>query len=517
MAARAALNPVDRLLAYFVPQRAVARVRAREQLRAYEAASPRDSWRPRRAGASAQADHLADAATLRAKARALVQNVPYIESGLTALVAQVVGIGITQRFTGNDAATLNRLHDRWIRECDADGRCDWYGLQALCDRAMEQDGEVLVRLRPRRPSDGLAVPLQLQVLEIDFLDSTRNSLGGGGIAGTGGAAPGNVVVEGIEYDLLGRVAAYWLWDQHPGDVTVRRGTRAQSKRVPAASIIHLFEARRPGQGRGITSLAPIISRARDTQLLEDAELARKNLETRLAVLYSGDGSQMAAPGQMGGSSTAGSPAIAQRTGDLGELPSGSMVELPPGGNINVVAPHAAPGHVDAVKFQIHLMAKAMGATYEQCTGDLSDANFTSSRIGQLEQRRVVEQKQWLTLVPRLLDPINAAFKEAAYMAGLVRGTEAVVEYSMPKWHYTNPQQEVRADAEEIASGMTSLSAKIRARGDKPAQVFDELKSDFDTLKQSGVLDILMLLQKGRTVEQEAAPAAPAAKGAARPK
>jgi lambda family phage portal protein len=498
-----ALNSLDRVIGYFSPLRGVARARAREQLRAYEAASPRDSWRPRRGGASADADHLADAATLRAKARALVQNVPYIKAGLGAVVSQVVGTGITQRFTGQGAVELNALWDKWVNECDADYRLDYYGLQRQAYRAMRQDGEVLVRLRPRRAEDGLAVPLQLQVLEIDYLDSSRNSLSGGALTGTGGAAPGNIVIEGVEYNGIGRVVAYWLWDQHPGDMTLKRGLRTQSRRVPADLIIHLYDPERPGQGRGFSGLASIITRARDTQLLEDAELARKNLESRLAVLFTGDASQMAAPLQAGGSATSGDPNLAKQTGDLGELPSGSIVELPPGGNINVVTPQPAPGHVDSIKFQIHLIAAAMGATYEQCTGDMREVNFSSARVRQLDQRRDCEQEQWLVLIPRLLRPVARAFVDAAEVAGKVNDPAGTCEYSTPKWDYVNPQQEVRADAEEVAAGLSSLSEKLRRRGYKPADVFKEIQSDFDTLKKSGVLDILMFLQKGKKLDDAA--------------
>ena len=45
-------------------------------------------------------------------------------------------------------------------------------------RAMEQDGEVLIRLRARRLEDGLPVPLQIQVLEIDWLDSQQDGRNG---------------------------------------------------------------------------------------------------------------------------------------------------------------------------------------------------------------------------------------------------------------------------------------------------------------------------------------------------
>src|SRR3546814_15549635 len=71
-----------------------------------------DGWRPRRAGASANTDHAADARELRIRARALVQNVPYIARGLQVLVSATIGTGIEPRFDGDDAARLDRKSTR---------------------------------------------------------------------------------------------------------------------------------------------------------------------------------------------------------------------------------------------------------------------------------------------------------------------------------------------------------------------------------------------------------------------
>jgi lambda family phage portal protein len=482
---------LDRIIGWIDPHAGLRRQMGRRLLqRAYDAASPRDPWKPKRSGASANADHFADAAMLRAKARALVQNVPYIAAGMDALVAQTVGTGIVPRATGGQADLINTLWARWVTECDADGRLDFYGLTAAAYRAMEQDGEVLIRLRPRFATDGLSVPLQLQLLEIDWLDTSRISAEGS-----------NTVVNGVEYDTLGRVVAYWLWDQHPGDITLRRGTRTQSRRVPASSIIHLYRQERPGQGRGITRLAPIISRVRDLQLYEDAVLARKNLESRLSVLASGDVTQMANPEP---GALAGDPSKAAQTGSLGELASGGITQLPPGLNLQFIDPKSAGGEVAYVVYQLHLIAAGFGVSYEMMTGDLSQVNYSSARVRLMDLRRQIEQMQWLTLVPNLLGPIWRAFNDAAELAGKIRRPDYKVDYSTPKWEYVNPEQDVRAELDAVGGGLQSLSESIRRRGYNPAQVFEELRTDFETLKESGVLEVLLLLQRGR-VSQDVTP------------
>lgn len=493
---------LDRVIGWISPGAGLRRMFDRMRLeRAYEAASPRDPWKPRRAGASANADHLADAARVRVKARALVQNVPYINAGLGAHVANVVGTGIVPRATGRQADAMNALWQEWVKVADADGYLDYYGLQAKAVRAAYQDGEVLVRLRPRYSTDGLPIPLQLQVLEIDWLDTGRVS----------GANAGNEIVNGIEFDGVGRVVAYWLWDTHPGDVTLRKGSRTQSRRIPADQIIHLFNPERPGQSRGMSRLAPVITRARDLQLYEDAEIARKNLEARTSVLASGDPSAMANPSVYGGDQ--GDPAEnARKTGDLGQLASGGITMLPPGVNLTVVEPKPAGGHVEYVKLQLHIIAVGAGWTYEMMTGDMKEVNFSSARVRQNDYRRGVEQEQWLWFIPMFCDRVWREVWRHAELGGKLAKPDYRVEHATPKWEYVNPKEDVASDIEAVfGGGLMSWSESVRRRGYDPVKVRAELKADFDALKEDGVLDILMLFRKGRQVDEPQQPAQPPAK------
>jgi len=88
------------------------------------------------------------------------------------------------------------------------------------------------------------VPLQLQLLEADFLDHAR----------TMGTVNGHVM-QGVQFDLLGRRVAYWIFTYHPGGMLVlnpRGGILSQP--VPADQILHTYRVLRPGQiprrGRG---------------------------------------------------------------------------------------------------------------------------------------------------------------------------------------------------------------------------------------------------------------------------
>jgi capsid protein len=115
---------------------------------------------------------LATGHDLRAKSRDLVRRNPWANNAIEAFVANAVGTGIKPQSLAKDEtfrATVQELFRDWVEEADAAGQTDFYGLQALACRAMLEGGECLIRLRPRRPQDGLCVPLQLQVLESEHL------------------------------------------------------------------------------------------------------------------------------------------------------------------------------------------------------------------------------------------------------------------------------------------------------------------------------------------------------------
>lgn len=485
-------NILDRLIGMVSPDAGLRRHRSRELLkRAYEGASKADGWRPKRGGASANTDHAADAATLRVRSRALEQNVPYIAQGIRAHSANIIGTGIVPHWLGDGAAQHSAAWMAWGPYADADGRLDINGIINLAHQTAQRDGEVLLRIRPRKMSDGLPVPIQFQVLEIDWLDDSRS-----------GVIDGLTVISGIAYDVLGKVVGYYLFDQHPGEVVSRPVRRSGSRLVPASSIIHYFQPSRPGQGRGFPRIAPVIARVRDTSLYEDAELHRKNLETRLGVIASGDVEAMA-------SGSDGVPVVT-KTSDMGELPSGSLMQVPTGSNITVVEPKAAPGYVECMKLNLHLIAAGAGWTYEMMTGDVREVNFSSARIRMLDYRREAEQEQWLYVIPMLVAPIVRAFADAAELAGKVRRASYNVRYATPKWDYVNPRDDVSSDLEEISGGLSSLSEKLRRRGYEPEEVFTEIASDFTRLQELGVLDVLLMLQKGRQMgEGKAATPAPA--------
>lgn len=211
----------DHALAAVAPRMATRRLLARQAFdglaRSYEGASRgrrTNAWRT--PGSSADAEIGAASALLRDRMRDLVLNNPHAAKAVSALVNNIVGAGIMPRAASGDEALdrkVDALFLRWSERSDADGQLDFCGLQTLACREMIEAGEVLLRRGPRRASDGIDLPVQLQILEADFLDQMK----------TGGIGSGRAV-QGIEFDALGRRRAYWLLGTHSDVVSARLRT-----------------------------------------------------------------------------------------------------------------------------------------------------------------------------------------------------------------------------------------------------------------------------------------------------
>ncbi len=476
-------NWLDQLIGAISPKAAFQREAYRQAKRAFEAASPADPWRPKRGGASANTDVAADEQTLRIKARWLRDNVGFIGRGLGQRIDYAIGTGVVRKWGGPHAKKLTEAWAQHVKECDADDKLNMGGIEALSVHTMDVDGMVLLRIRTRRPEDGLMVPLQYQVLEVDWIDTQR----------TAPSNSANRVINGIEYSPIGKTVGYWLFDEHPGDVGSGWRTPAMNSRlVPAESIIPLYDVSRPGAGRGVTRLKTIITGVRDLHNYRQAEMLRKDTEARLGIIASGDLSQMAAPPSAGGSSAG--------VGFLGDIPAGGIFQAPPGLNLTSVQPTAMPGYVDTIKMEIKLIAAAGGWTYEGCTGDMTEVNYSSARIRRLDFRAEIERLQWLTIDHMLCERMDRAFVAHCKLAGIIPPSATwSCEHTYPRWPHVDPVKDVAGEVMEIAAGLSTISAGNRSRGNDPEKVAQEWAADMKRLGPDGlnVLATMLFMLKGK--------------------
>jgi lambda family phage portal protein len=473
------LTFLDRLIGYLSPEAGMRRARARfgmERLRSYDGAKVgrrTGGWIT--GGASANAEISSSLEKLRQRSRDLLRNNPWAVKAINSRVSNIVGTGIITKLLvdGETSDAEQAVFDRWVTYCDADGQHDYYGLQALVARTVEESGECLVRYRWRRPEDGLEVPLQLQVMEPDHLDTLK----------TEALDSGGQIVNGVEFNAIGQRVAYWLFPTHPGELAML-GRSFVSKRVPADEVLHIYEKTRPGQVRGVPRLTPTLMTFRDLDDYEEAELLRKGIEACFAVFVSGSESGVPSLG----------PEAAGKGGSrIEEIGAGMIHYTQPGESVSFAQPSNATGHNEFIRGYHHKLAAGANVTCEQLTGDLSRVNYSSIRAGLLEFRRSVEQYQWLTFIPQLCNPVVAAFSRAARLSGAIKTRKPITgQYTPPRWEWVDPVKDLTGELMEVAAGFKSWQEAVRRRGTDPKNNIKQIQEDQHDFGEAGI--VLQILQ-----------------------
>lgn len=433
------------------------------------------TWTPSNPGAVAAL--LATNTELRSKSRDLVRRNAWAQSGIEAFVANAVGTGIKPQSLSADErfkTEVQALWRDWTEEADAAGLTDFYGLQALACRAMLEGGECLIRLRPRRPDDGLVVPLQLQLLEPEHLPMHLNT----------DLASGNVVRSGIEFDGLGRRVAYHLYRSHPDDVGLAPMSGQgglDTVRIDAREVLHLYRVLRPGQIRGEPWLSRALVKLNELDQYDDAELVRK----KTAAMFAGFVTRQNPEDNLMGEGLPDASGVA-----LAGLEPGTMQILEPGEDIKFSDPADVGGsYAEFLRTQFRGVAAAIGVTYEQLTGDLTGVNYSSIRAGLLEFRRRCEVIQHSVLVHQLCRPVWAAWMKQAVLAGAIdapgfarggavrRRQYLQVKWIPQGWQWVDPEKEFKAMLTAIRAGVMSRSEAVSANGYDAEDVDREIAAD----------------------------------------
>lgn len=410
--------------------------------------------------------------TLRDRSRAAVRENATAAAAIEAIVSNTIGVGIKPQSQAPDQAfrkAAHRLWGDWTDEADADGRGDFYALQALAMRSIATAGEVFVRMRTRRPSDGLTVPLQIQLLEAELCPVEKNEL----------APNGNQIRGGIEFDRIGRRVAYWMYSQHPTDGTITLDANALlPKRIRAEEILHLFLPIRPGQIRGEPWLTRALVKLREIDRYDDAEVVRKKTAAMFAGFVTSEATETPFPTQ------------ADQDGDseevvISDIEPGTWQTLRPGEEITFSNPADVGQSYDAfMRWQFRLIATGAGITYEQLTGDYEKINDRTLRATLHEFRRRCMMWQHNLIAFGMNRPIWRRWIDYALYAGALTAPADSdpaalkrVKWVPQAWPYLHPVQDVEAQEREVRAGFASRSEKVSERGYDAEAIDAEQASD----------------------------------------
>ena len=238
------------------------------------------------ASASPQQDIDANLNTLRERSRSLYYTSPVATSAINRNLVHVVGsglrvspkiawrqLGITKARADEIAAEVKFMFNVWAesKDCDVTGQNNFYELQQVGVLTWLLCGEFFGL--PAYIDNGHPIDLCMRLVEGDLCCNP------GGLTGTAGidqmcAESGNRIKNGIEIDAQGRVVAYHFVSGYRDQIASREWVRvpARGSETGNPNVLHVFNAIRPTQYRGVPYLAPVIESIKQLTRYTEAEI-----------------------------------------------------------------------------------------------------------------------------------------------------------------------------------------------------------------------------------------------------
>jgi lambda family phage portal protein len=461
---------LDRFIGYFSPKAELTRVNARAlleaKLRAFDIAKsfPTGDWTSATKN-SANAETKAAIEPGRNKARSLEQNNPYGQKAVNVIVSEVVGPGIVANIQGKNGTQTKKLQALWkswaeTTACDFEGQQNFYGLQSLLMRSTVSAGEGLALKRFDKAGP------KIQILESDFIATSKDE---------------DRIFQGVELDANGKKVKYHLYKFHPGD----RDASQETITVPATELFHIFKKERPGQVRGVTWFHAVAEKMKDLDDFQYATLVKQ----KITACFSAFVTTSATDNLLDASDLK-----AKREAEF-NLQPGTARYMRPGEDIKFASPPSTDGYSEYNRESLRAIASGLGISAESLTGDYSQSNYSSSRMGHLQMRKNIEHWRWNMLVPQFCDPVFKWFLEYAKIQGLVTDDDILkgsvtVQWVPPAFQMIDPSKEILSLQREVRSGFKSWKEALLEQGRDPERTlnevvewnkkFDETKVAFDT-------------------------------------
>lgn len=477
------MNWIDKTVAYFDPAAGLKRMQQRKAIdvvRSYEGASNSRRMKDMKARSTdANVEIQRDLRVLRDRSREMYRNNLYARRIVQTVTNNTIGTGIIPTPEDLSRSVEKRIMSNWKRwankkHCDFNGLMTFAGIQKLVMRTVVMSGECLVI---RRREDSMDMPLSLQVLEPDYIDSSKDNYR---------LSNGNYVFHGIEFNSRGKRVAYWIYNEHPGGMSMRS---IESTRILAEDVCHVYVVERPGQVRGVPWLSTPMVRLKDYDDYEDAELVRQKIAACYTVFISD---------QVGTEN----PSDREEEDIISRVEPGIIEILPPGKQVSFAQPPTTQNYDGYSKKILQGVSAGVGITYEQMSGDYSNVNFSSGRMGWIESHRNYTDWQEEMIVPLLCDTVWDWFIEASVMVGKAkRGITAT--WTPPRREMIDPVKETNALKAQVRCGFISWQEAVRQLGYDPDDTMDEIVADFKRFDDNKVvLDSDARYTKGSFIPDE---------------
>lgn len=289
---------------------------------------------------------------------------------------------------------------------------------------------------------------------------------------------GFFIKNGIEFTARGRPVAYYF--RKPLS-SVDNGTFTYSDfdRVPADDVVHVFRRDLPGQVRGISPLATVLSDIHHADNLDRSMLLRANIASNTLGFVTNED---AAPDE----------AFTERDSE-----AGTLIDL---GNKEFVQSGIDYPDSSYDVFQkaiLRRIASGLGVSYNNLAADLTSVNFSSIRQGLLNERAAWETLQ-TTFISQFAAPVFLAWLKWSLLAGKILSAKgnplpaekfekfAQAKFVGRRWTWIDPVSDMTAAEKALSMKIKSRSKIIRELGGDPWTEWSEIAEENAEMEALGL-------------------------------
>ncbi len=392
---------------------------------------------------------------LRQRSRTLFMTSPIAASAIKLNRTNMIGAGLKLKcridsqllgLSQEQAEVWERKTEKefalWAgsKHCDALGLNDFYELQSIALISWLLNGDAFVLMDYEESTSYMPYTLRLHLIEGDRISNPKSS--GGYVSLNQKAENGNRIFNGIEVDNKGKVVAYHICNtyQNGSMLAKKEWVRVQAigEKTGIPNVLHIMEAERAEQYRGVPYLAPIIVVLRQLTQYTEAELMAAVINGIFSVfITTSDGSESV--------DFEGSIEEIEKVYETGDYQLGA-------GMINYLAPGEDIKMADATRPNVNFdtfasaMCKYMGAAleipYEVLIKSFNN-NYSASRAALLELWKYIKMRRsWF--VNDFCQPIYEIFLAEAVASGRIQApgffSDPALKWAWCKAEWNGPAQ-----------------------------------------------------------------------------
>ncbi|MGG4090555.1 phage portal protein [Paenibacillus lautus] len=370
-------------------------------------------------------------------------------------------LGLTKEQAEKLRSSIQREWALWAdtTKCDAAGLNDFYELQGLAFISTLMSGDVFA-LMPKKERLWSVYDLKVNLIEADRCATPPDKV----------SIDRERIQSGVEIDEDGMVVAYHFSNRHPGaggyslsgaNEWVR--VEKYGKRTGRVNVLHLFEAERPGQRRGIPIIAPIIESLKQLSQYTNAELAAAVITSMYTVFITtpadDEGGTPFDGVGMDDEDLDGVEDAPGATGDEIKLGQGAIMRTDPGEDVKFADPtRPNPNYEAFVRAMLKQMAAALELPYEILTKQFT-SSYSASRGALLEAWKMYRMRRaWLskTFCQPIYEEwfVEAVSKGRIDAPGILDDPAIFAAYTRAEWH--GPSQGLLDPTKEVAAAISRI-------------------------------------------------------------